>query len=59
MRASLVQNGLVLSAIAGYALMEWISRRYKNTVHASANDTKLDFLCSSVCWRLPSRWRLA
>lgn len=44
MRASLVQNGLVLSTIAGYALMEWVSRRYKNTVHASANDTKLELL---------------
>ena len=36
------QNVLILVAIAGFALMEFASRRYQATVHATANDTKLE-----------------
>lgn len=36
------QNLLILTAILGYGLMEFASRRYQNTVHATANDTKLE-----------------
>ena len=42
MTASQTQNLLVLCAIVGFASMEYISRRYKNTVNATANDTKLE-----------------
>lgn len=42
MTPSQVQSLLVLCLIAGYASMEFISRRYKTTVHATANDTKLE-----------------
>jgi sterol desaturase/sphingolipid hydroxylase (fatty acid hydroxylase superfamily) len=42
MTANQIQNGLVLCMILGYAATEVISRRYKNTVHATANDTKLE-----------------
>lgn len=38
----MLQNALVLSLMLGFAGMEWVSRRYKDTVHASANDTKLE-----------------
>jgi len=40
----LLQNVLVLAAILGFAGMEFASRRYQSTVHASANDTKLEAL---------------
>jgi len=42
MNANQIQNGLVLCVILGYAATEIISRRYKNTVTATANDTKLE-----------------
>ncbi len=42
MDANKIQNALVLCMILGYAATEVISRRYKNTVHATANDTKLE-----------------
>lgn len=42
MSASQIQNLLVLCLILGFASMEFISRRYKATVHATANDTKLE-----------------
>jgi sterol desaturase/sphingolipid hydroxylase (fatty acid hydroxylase superfamily) len=42
MQANQVQNILVLTLIGGYALMEFISRRYQKSVHATANDTKLE-----------------
>ena len=38
----LLQNMLILSVMLGFAGMEWASRRYKNTVQASADDTKLE-----------------
>ncbi len=38
----LVQNLLILSVMLGFALMEVVTRRYKNTVTATANDTKLE-----------------
>ena len=42
MTASQLQNILVLFLIIGYAGMEYFSHRYKNTVNATANDTKLE-----------------
>lgn len=42
MTASQVQNLLVLCLIVGYTSMEFLSRRYQNTVRATANDTKLE-----------------
>jgi len=42
MNATEIQNILVLSMILGFAAMELISRRYQNTVTATANDTKLE-----------------
>lgn len=42
MSPAIIQNLLVLSLILGFATMEFISRRYRDTVHASANDTKLE-----------------
>ena len=42
MNATQIQNALVLCMIVGYAATEVISRRYKNTVTANANDTKLE-----------------
>lgn len=44
MDAAQFQNVLIGVAIAGFALMEFASRRYQATVHATANDTKLDLL---------------
>jgi sterol desaturase/sphingolipid hydroxylase (fatty acid hydroxylase superfamily) len=38
------QNLLIVCAMLGYAGMEWATRRYKDTVHATANDTKLELL---------------
>ena len=42
MTATQIQNLLVLCLIVGYASMEFISRRYKTTVNATGNDTKLE-----------------
>ena len=42
MNATQIQNILVLSMILGFAATELISRRYQNTVTATANDTKLE-----------------
>jgi sterol desaturase/sphingolipid hydroxylase (fatty acid hydroxylase superfamily) len=38
----MIQNALILTVILGFACMEWITRRYKDTVHATSNDTKLE-----------------
>ena len=38
----LLQNLLIVSVMLGFAGMEWASRRYRETVHASADDTKLE-----------------
>ncbi|WP_284614717.1 sterol desaturase family protein [Aquabacterium humicola] len=40
----LLQNVLIVSLILGFAGMEWVSRRYRDTVHATANDTRLELL---------------
>jgi sterol desaturase/sphingolipid hydroxylase (fatty acid hydroxylase superfamily) len=37
-----LQNVLILSVMLGYAGMEFATRRYKNTVRATADDTKLE-----------------
>lgn len=37
-----LQNILIVLVMLGYAGMEWITRRYKDTVHASKDDTKLE-----------------
>ena len=42
MNASQIQNLLIVCLILGFAAMEVISRRYKHTVHATANDTRLE-----------------
>ncbi len=42
MQISEFQNVLILIAIAGFALMEFATRRYQTTVSATANDTKLE-----------------
>ena len=42
MTASQIQNVLVLCLIIGFAAMEWLSRRYARTVHATADDTRLE-----------------
>ena len=44
MTAAQTQNALILCLILGFAMMEFISRRYKNTVNATSNDTKLELL---------------
>jgi sterol desaturase/sphingolipid hydroxylase (fatty acid hydroxylase superfamily) len=44
MTPSQIQNALVLCIILGFATMEWASRRYKNTVNATGNDTALELL---------------
>jgi sterol desaturase/sphingolipid hydroxylase (fatty acid hydroxylase superfamily) len=44
MDTMLFQHLLIGIAIAGYAVMEFVSRRYQTTVNATANDTKLDLL---------------
>jgi sterol desaturase/sphingolipid hydroxylase (fatty acid hydroxylase superfamily) len=36
------QNTLILSIMLGFASMEYLSRRYRDTVRATANDTKLE-----------------
>jgi len=40
--ASQIQNILIVCLILGFALMEVVSYRYRDTVHATANDTKLE-----------------
>jgi sterol desaturase/sphingolipid hydroxylase (fatty acid hydroxylase superfamily) len=42
MNPSQIQNLLIVSMILGFAAMEFISRRYRDTVHATANDTRLE-----------------
>jgi sterol desaturase/sphingolipid hydroxylase (fatty acid hydroxylase superfamily) len=42
MSASQLQNLLIVSFLIGYAGMEYFSGKYKDTVKASANDTKLE-----------------
>ena len=42
MNASQIQNMLIVCLILGFAAMEVISHRYRDTVHATANDTKLE-----------------
>lgn len=44
MNSSDIQNVLVTCFIVGFATMEWTTRRYQKTVHATANDTKLELL---------------
>lgn len=44
MNAAQVQNALVLVLLLGFAIMEYTSRRYKATVTATSNDTKLELL---------------
>lgn len=39
-----LQNVLIVCVMLGYAGMEWVSRRYRDTVHATANDTRLELL---------------
>ncbi len=39
-----LQNILIITVMLGFALMEFVSRRYKATVHATSNDTKLELL---------------
>ena len=40
----LLQNTLIVILICGFGLMEWVSRRYRATVSANGNDTKLEVL---------------
>jgi len=40
----LLQNTLIVVLILGFALMEYVSRRYRATVHATSNDTKLELM---------------
>ena len=40
----LLQNLLIVSVMLGFAGLEFATRRYKNTVHATADDTKLELL---------------
>jgi sterol desaturase/sphingolipid hydroxylase (fatty acid hydroxylase superfamily) len=42
MNVTQIQAILILSMILGFAAMEFISRRYQNTVTATANDTKIE-----------------
>ena len=42
MTASQIQTALLLLMLIGFAGMEFLTRRYQNTVHATANDTKLE-----------------
>jgi len=42
MTTAQMQNILLLSVILGFAAMEFFSRRYKENVNATANDTKLE-----------------
>jgi sterol desaturase/sphingolipid hydroxylase (fatty acid hydroxylase superfamily) len=40
----LLQNALITVVILGYALLEFTTRRYQNTVTANRNDTRLEFM---------------
>ena len=40
----LLQNSLIVALILGFAGMEYVTRRYQQTVTATANDTKLELL---------------
>jgi sterol desaturase/sphingolipid hydroxylase (fatty acid hydroxylase superfamily) len=40
----LLQNVLIVTLILGFGLMEFVTRRYRDTVTANANDTKLELL---------------
>jgi sterol desaturase/sphingolipid hydroxylase (fatty acid hydroxylase superfamily) len=42
MNVTQIQAILILSMILGFAAMEFISRRYQNTVTATVNDTKIE-----------------
>jgi sterol desaturase/sphingolipid hydroxylase (fatty acid hydroxylase superfamily) len=42
MNATQIQNLLVLCLLLGFAFMEWVSRRYRDTVTATRNDTQLE-----------------
>ncbi len=42
--ANQFQNTLILCFMSGFALMEFVTRRYQRTVTANANDTKLELL---------------
>ena len=42
MNAVQTQNLLIVALILGFAVMEVVSYRYRDTVHATANDTKLE-----------------
>ena len=42
MTDSQIQTALLLLMLIGFAGMEFLTRRYQNTVHATANDTKLE-----------------
>ena len=44
MTSTALQNGLIVCTILGFALMEWTSRRYKQTVVANGNDATLELL---------------
>ena len=44
MTATQLQNTLIVCILLGFALMEWVTRRYKATVHANSNDAKLEAL---------------
>jgi sterol desaturase/sphingolipid hydroxylase (fatty acid hydroxylase superfamily) len=44
MTANQIQNALIVSTILGFAVMEFVSRRYKQNVNATSNDTKLELL---------------
>jgi sterol desaturase/sphingolipid hydroxylase (fatty acid hydroxylase superfamily) len=39
-----LQNLLVITLMLGFAAMEFTTRRYQQTVHANANDTRLELL---------------
>ena len=42
--STLLQNALITVVILGYALLEFTTRRYQNTVTANRNDTRLEFM---------------
>lgn len=44
MSPSQIQNLLIIGLILGFAVMEVISRRYRDTVHPTRNDTTLELL---------------
>ena len=44
MDSTQVQNLLIVCLLLGFASMEYLSRRYRDTVHANGNDTRLELL---------------